>query len=230
MSVIVALSIVGLWTLSWIGCTEISIDWSNCDWLVLAIAVRTWLYTGLFITTHDAIHHSISPWVFFDRAIGWLCAMLYGGFNYQQLAIDHHLHHQYPASNLDPDFHRGDDRFWRWYYQFMREHLAIDQLGGLSIVTAIYVSLFHLSIDRLILFWIVPALLSSLQLFYFGTFLPHREPIGGYASAERTTTIPLPLWQSLITCYHFGYHQEHHRSPQTPWWLLPRLYRGEGPQ
>jgi beta-carotene ketolase (CrtW type) len=28
----------------------------------------------------------------------------------------------------------------------------------------------------------------------------------------------------MISCYFFGYHFEHHESPQTPWW---RLYQSK---
>jgi len=32
-----------------------------------------------------------------------------------------------------------------------------------------------------------------------------------------------PPWLSLLTCYHFGYHREHHEAPGVPWWRLPEL-------
>ena len=27
-----------------------------------------------------------------------------------------------------------------------------------------------------------------------------------------------PVWLSFLTCYHFGYHLEHHRYPWVLWW------------
>ena len=30
---------------------------------------------------------------------------------------------------------------------------------------------------------------------------------------------------SLATCFHFGYHLEHHRRPDVPWWALPDARR-----
>jgi hypothetical protein len=27
----------------------------------------------------------------------------------------------------------------------------------------------------------------------------------------------MPIWLSLLTCYHFGYHWEHHEYPYVPW-------------
>jgi hypothetical protein len=48
-------------------------------------------------------------------------------------------------------------------------------LDGLSIIFNL---LQHFSIfaeQNMFLFWVIPSLLSSLQLFYCGTFLPHRK-------------------------------------------------------
>nr|MBA2748547.1 fatty acid desaturase [Tatlockia sp.] len=38
-------------------------------------------------------------------------------------------------------------------------------------------------------------------------------------------TNPLPTWLSFITCYHFGYHYEHHEHPDVPWWGLPKVFQ-----
>jgi len=35
----------------------------------------------------------------------------------------------------------------------------------------------------------------------------------------------LPEWLSLLACYHFGYHLEHHQDPQLAWHELPRRRR-----
>ena len=59
--------------------------------------------------------------------------------------------------------------------------------------------------------------LSSLQLFIFGIFLPHRKRDPGLKDESCTRSIHLPVFWSFITCYHFGYHQEHHfKSPFCP--------------
>ncbi|MTF39296.1 hypothetical protein GGC33_10195 [Cyanobacterium aponinum 0216] len=64
---------------------------------------------------------------------------------------------------------------------------------------------------------------SSLQLFFFGTFLPHRHHQDNQYSLGAIKSLHLPMLLSLITCYHFSYHQEHHRYPSLPWWQLPHL-------
>ena len=67
-------------------------------------------------------------------------------------------------------------------------------------------------------FWALPALLSALQLFYFGTYQPHRSDAAPFEDNHRARTVERPVWLSFLTCYHFGYHLEHHRYPWVPWW------------
>jgi beta-carotene/zeaxanthin 4-ketolase len=205
------------------------LDTTPSIWLLGLICWQTWLYTGIFITAHDAMHGNVSESSLLNRSIGQLCLWLYAGFDYSQLLAKHQLHHQYPASDRDPDFHNGQQaQFWSWYGHFVCEHISWRQLINLVVMFSTYLAIcqfalaqtLELTIFKIWLFWICPSLLSSLQLFYFGTFLPHREPPGGYTNLHRATTINRPTWWSLITCYHFGYHREHHESPHLPWWRL----------
>jgi beta-carotene/zeaxanthin 4-ketolase len=224
LSLHIATIVVGVWAISLWNCTQIEISNVPIVGLFCLVGWQTWLYTGLFITAHDGMHGSIHPSPPLNRSIGQLCLWLYAGFDYSQLLAKHQLHHQYPASDRDPDFHDGKVvHFWGWYSHFVCEHISRRQLLNLVVMFGIYVVVCQFSVINIILFWVVPSLLSSLQLFYFGTFLPHREPGGGYTNPHRATTIDRSTWWSLITCYHFGYHQEHHESPQTPWWELNRL-------
>ncbi len=226
-----AIAIVIIWTISLWKCCQIQLLDLNPLVTICLVGWQTWLYTGLFITAHDAMHGSIHPYPKLNHAIGQLCLWLYAGFDYSELLLKHHLHHRYPASDRDPDFHDGKTQdFWPWYGQFVREHISWRQLINLVLISGIYIEIDRFStglppqtqIFNLMLVWIVPSLLSSLQLFYFGTFLPHREPIDGYIEPHRAKTIERSPWWSLITCYHFGYHREHHESPQIPWWQLYR--------
>jgi beta-carotene/zeaxanthin 4-ketolase len=230
----IALAIICLWTVSLWTCLHISIATVHPMGLLGAVAWQTWLYTGLFITAHDAMHGSIHPSPPIDRAIGQLCLWLYAGFDYSLLATKHHLHHQYPASDRDPDFHNGTaTNFWSWYTHFVCEHFSWPQAINVVLMLGVYASICYgtagsdrhsplWSIVNPILFWAIPSLLSSLQLFYFGTFLPHREPPDGYRNPHRAHTIARSRWWSLMSCYHFGYHHEHHQSPHLPWWQLDR--------
>jgi beta-carotene/zeaxanthin 4-ketolase len=223
LSLQIAMTIVGVWAISLWNCTQIEVDKLPIVYLLCLVGWQTWLYTGLFITAHDGMHGSIHPSSCLNRSIGQLCLWLYAGFDYSQLLAKHQLHHQYPASDRDPDFHDGKAvHFWGWYCHFVWEHISWRQLLNLVAMFSIYATVCNFRIVNICLFWIVPSLLSSLQLFYFGTFLPHREPLGGYVNLHRATTINRSHWCSLVTCYHFGYHYEHHHSPQIPWWELRR--------
>ena len=217
----VAISIVGVWAISLWNCAQIEISHTPIIYLLGLVGWQTWLYTGLFITAHDGMHGSIYPLPLVNRSIGQLCLWLYAGFDYSQLLAKHQLHHQHPASDRDPDFHHGKAaHFWGWYGHFVCEHVSWRQLLNLVVMFCIYATICHFPTFNILLFWVTPSLLSSSQLFYFGTFLPHREPPDGYTNPHRATTIDRSTWWSLITCYHFGYHYEHHDSPQTPWWKL----------
>ena len=71
------------------------------------------------------------------------------------------------------------------------------------------------------LFWALPAILSAFQLFYFGTYLPHRAEDEAFGDAHRARSNDFSWTMSLLTCFHFGYHHEHHDNPAVPWWRLP---------
>lgn len=80
---------------------------------------------------------------------------------------------------------------------------------------------------RVLLGCTLPLLLSSVQLFVVGTYLPHRvqrlQP--QQAAAAGPISLDWPQWLSLLACYHFGYHREHHEQPGLAWFQLPGAYR-----
>ena len=194
--------------------------------ILIAIFWQTFLYTGLFITAHDAMHGLVCPQnCQINNLIGSLTLWMYGLFSYEKLWQKHWLHHCYPASKLDPDFHNGKDScFFAWYFHFIKGYWSWRRLGGLLVIFSLVIYVLHISPSNLALFWVIPSILSSLQLFYFGTFLTHQKPKGGYRNPHRAQSNALPILWSFITCYHFGYHQEHHEHPDVPWWKLPQIY------
>ncbi len=187
----------------------------------------TFLYTGIFITAHDAIHGSIwrgqrdvNAWV------GRVILFVYALFPYEKVREKHFLHHRFPGRPKDPDYHDGEHTgFARWYLHFMRHYLTIGQLVGMAIVFNLLQHILKIPLPKILSFWVAPALLSTVQLFYFGTYLPHREPPGGYTNRHHATSNDYPVWLSFVTSYHFGYHLEHHLHPNTPWWRLPQRHR-----
>ncbi|MBW4627442.1 MAG: fatty acid desaturase [Brasilonema octagenarum HA4186-MV1] len=220
---VIAIVIIATWVTSLI--LLLSVDISNFNILTLSLAMlwQAFLYTGLFITTHDAMHGAVFPANNkINHFIGSLCLTLYGFLPYQKLLRKHWMHHHHPASDKDPDFHDGEHKnLFAWYFYFMKNYSSWGQMLIITIIYNLAYFILHIPRVNLTLFWAIPALISSIQLFYFGTFLPHREPKDGYSEPHRAQTISYPVWWSFLTCYHFGYHEEHHESPHLPWWQLP---------
>lgn len=223
----VAFVVIGIWASSW--CLLMSFDVSEINNLLLLplIALQTFLYTGLFITAHDAMHGAVFPSnLKINNFVGALSVGLYALFDYEKLQKKHWLHHHNPASELDPDFHNSKHKnFFAWYLYFMMRYWSWTRLLSLMALYNVILFTLHIPEKNLTLFWVLPSILSSVQLFYFGTFTPHKEPNGGYKNVHCAQTNPLPTWLSFITCYHFGYHYEHHEHPNVPWWGLPEIYQ-----
>lgn len=215
--------IVGLWALS-LG-VLLTVEMAALPWwsVPLAVAWQTLLYTGLFITAHDAMHGTVTPdFPRLNDAIGRLAVTLYALFSYRRLRQEHFRHHDHPVSSEDPDFHGEDGAgFGQWYLRFMVTYLSVIQLLGMAAVFNLLQHLVGVALLNLVVFWVVPALASTVQLFYFGTYLPHRLPPQGHDEPHRATSNDYPPWLSLVTCFHFGYHREHHERPDLPWWRLP---------
>jgi beta-carotene ketolase (CrtW type) len=225
--VVMAGTVMLLWLSSLIFLFSIDISQIPLFLIVLAVLWRAFLHTGLFITAHDAMHGTAFPQ---NRKvndfIGSLAVQIYALLPYKTLLEKHKLHHHYPASAKDPDFcQQGQTNPFIWYVKFMKGYLAGKQTGVLFIGMAIiFCSLkwgLNISISNLLLFWVLPIVISSIQLFYFGIFLPHRRPKGGYSNRHRAKSIYYSVFWSFITCYHFGYHWEHHEFPYLPWYRLP---------
>ncbi|HYI40277.1 MAG TPA: fatty acid desaturase [Allosphingosinicella sp.] len=182
-----------------------------------------WLNVGLFIVAHDAMHGSLAP----GRPIvnlwaGRLALALYAGFSFDRLRPKHFEHHKSPGTPADPDFSADHPTaFWPWYLAFFRQYFGLRELAVLTALVGIYTFLLGAPYPNLLLFWALPAILSSLQLFAFGTFLPHRSAEAPFGDRHRARSSDYSWLASLLTCFHFGYHHEHHLSPATPWWRLP---------
>ena len=187
--------------------------------------LQTFLYTGLFITTHDAMHGLVLPkHPALNNYIGCLAVLLYALFSYTKLNKKHQEHHKFPASDKDPDFHDGKHRsFLAWYVNFLSNYLSLTQIIGMAIIFNILKHVLGIPTANLLLFWVIPAISSTFQLFYFGTYLPHRELTSGYTDRHRARSNSYSAWLSFLTCYHFGYHWEHHAYPQIPWWQLSKI-------
>lgn len=196
--------------------------------LLLLVLVRTQLQTGLFIVGHDAMHGLLFPASRrVNDAIGGLALLLYAGLSFPECRRQHHLHHSQPASAHDPDvpLHRRGGAFG-WYRQFLTRYLSPAQMARLLAGWGLLFTMeagalpLPLAAARVLLFATLPLLLSSLQLFVFGTYLPHRGQLPP-AHSPHPISLNLPTWVSLLACFHFGYHREHHDHPGLRWFELP---------
>ena len=223
----IASCIISLWIIDLIFLFSLHVSAVPVGLILPIVLWQTFISTGLFITAHDAIHGLVHPQnLKVNKLIGSFTVLLYGIFSYKELFQKHWLHHRYPASDRDPDFHNGKHKsLLGWYFYFMSRYCGWRQLIGLPAIFYALHYIFHIPKINLILFWILPCLLSSFQLFYFGTFMPHREPEAGYQYPHCAQTSKFSTFWSFVTCYHFGYHQEHHEYPHIPWWQLPRIYK-----
>ena len=187
----------------------------------LLIAAICWLDVGLFIIAHDAMHGSLAPGrPGVNKAFGRVALLLYAGFWFDRLRGKHFDHHRRPGTEDDPDFSTRHPGFWRWYAGFFRQYFGLREFLVLLAAT-VALLLLGGSLPNLLLFWALPAILSSLQLFYFGTYLPHRRDEAGFADEHNARSSGFGWLASLLSCYHFGYHHEHHLAPEVPWWRLP---------
>lgn len=188
------------------------------------IATRTFLHTGLFILAHDAMHGSLMPaYPKVNDAAGRIILGIYSFLSFTQMRECHNQHHRTPARSPDPDFYPGG--FLAWYIHFMRAYIRGNQgaviFWGMSFFFYPLLLVFHVPLLNAVLFWLLPQGLSSLQLFYFGTYRPHKRPEGGHTNAHRATSSNASPFWSFLSCYHFDYHWEHHQYPHLPWYKLP---------
>ncbi|WP_353292603.1 fatty acid desaturase [Synechococcus sp. M16CYN] len=221
-------TLVGLaWLLTLVIAISRDIHQWTVAWILTFIILRSFLHTGLFILAHDAMHYSLAPLnKELNNQIGKICLFLYAGLSFESCSQKHSLHHQFPESPLDPDFHLSVSSMpFNWYFKFLMNYLGYKQLFILVSAWFFMLQIINsCSIKNIIFFCILPLIISSFQLFTVGTWLPHKQT-GTNSKKRFPSSLSLHPIISFAACYHFGYHLEHHLSPNTPWFKLPDLHR-----
>ncbi|TAH22161.1 MAG: fatty acid desaturase [Cytophagales bacterium] len=215
--VYIALLIMSLWSIS-LAFLLMSYSVSFLSPLTyFFILLQSHLYTGIFITAHDAMHSVVSSNKKVNTWIGRICATIFAFNFYDNLLKKHYEHHRFVGTDKDPDYHGGG--FWIWYLSFAKQYINLWQILLMAITYNALKLLFPT--ENVILFWMLPSIISTFQLFYFGTYLPHKGEHAPENIHKSNSQRQNHLW-AFLTCYFFGYHYEHHNSPRTPWWMLPQ--------
>lgn len=232
MRSLVGLVLASLVAGSWLGLHAFGmfvfeLTWANLPLAIVMAAVQTWLSVGVFIVSHDAMHGSLAPGrPRLNGAIGAILLALYAGFGWRKMRDAHFDHHRLAGNAGDPDFDEDHPTsFWRWYTTFFTRYFSWKSILYVHLVVGIYWLVIGISMAQIVLLYGAPALLSSLQLFYFGTYRPHRHTGESFADSHNARSDGFGTLASLATCFHFGYHLEHHRRPDVPWWALPGARR-----
>lgn len=221
MGIFIAVIIICFWAVHLIYILN-PVEFNLLNPVVFAhILIQAYLYTGLFITAHDAMHKTVSRNRFVNDAIGYIASFAFAGMSYKRLIKNHMDHHRYPGTEKDPDFNASSNNFWIWWLKFMFRYTTLTQLITMGIIF----NVLNIWFDEINiwLFWALPAFLGSLQLFYFGTYLPHKIPHTHEMEPHKARTQSRNHLLAMLTCYFFGYHFEHHEKPYVPWWQLYKL-------
>lgn len=202
-------------------------SWSSLPIALILAALLCWLSVGMFIASHDAMHGSLVPGGgAINDAIGGFLLFVYAGFGWKRMRVAHFAHHKAPGTASDPDFSVDHPtRFWPWYGVFLRRYFGWQSIAFVGTVVTVYWLVAGVPVANIVILYGLPAIGSSLQLFYFGTYRPHRHDERGFSDRHNARSDDLGTLASLASCFHFGYHHEHHRAPHIPWWGLPAARR-----
>ncbi len=220
MGILIAIAVIFFWGmhLAYILLnTEVSL---TNPWMYMHILLQAYLFTGLFITAHDAMHGNISSKKRVNTVFGFLASFLFAGLYYPRLRKNHGKHHKFVASAGDPDYYAGSRHFLKWWGVFMWRYLSIIQLVIMAVIFNALILIPGVSESRALLYWALPAVLATLQLFWVGVYWPHRLPHKKEMGPHRARTQHKNHFWAMLSCYFFGYHREHHNNPRIPWWQL----------
>jgi beta-carotene ketolase (CrtW type) len=109
---------------------------------------------------------------------------------------------------------------WRWFWGFATEYVGIKQIVLNALVFNVLA--YNFGIGNAVLYYVLAPMLGTFQLFYFGTYLPHKSAHAPDNIHKARSQSKNHLW-AFVSCYFFGYHYEHHDQPYVAWWQLWRV-------
>ncbi|KAF8071007.1 Beta-carotene ketolase [Scenedesmus sp. PABB004] len=208
--------------------------WADVSCTFLAIE---FVATGLFITTHDAMHGTVCYRSrALNDAIGRVAISLYAWFDYDMLHRNHWAHHNHTGQpGRDPDFHRGNPHIAVWFAQFMLEYSTLLQFAKIFLASTLLQRVGGVPYANLCVYMAAAPILAAFRLFYFGTYLPHLPSDAGEVMHwQRSHSSDDPAWLTFLKCYHFGLHWRAMAagapaSGEDPWrlWYWPGI-KGRG--
>lgn len=223
-SLIIACVILSLWLINLIS--SLTLESRSIPLIVFQTYLQSLLFVGIFVTSHDSMHGLIEPYSKkWNRRIGVLCSFLFAGFRYSFLKKNHLKHHLMPAQPGDPDYtNKKTESFFGWLLSFMKYYFSLREFLILHIHVGLVFWIGGFEIWKIFVCFAIPSWVASLQLFYFGTYLPHRGFKQKSSDKHNSRSNEYNTIISFFTCFHFGYHNEHHKYPYLAWWRLPSAY------
>jgi beta-carotene ketolase (CrtW type) len=218
MGIVIGITVILLWSSHLIfSLAFLPVDFSSGTFY-LHVLLQAYLYTGLFITAHDSMHGTVSRNKFFNDGIGKISTFLFAALSYRKLLVNHKLHHDFPGTEKDPDFCVKSQNFFIWWINFLFRYASFAQI----IIMGLIFNLLKIWFEEINIwfFLVIPSLIGSLQLFYFGTYIPHKIPHSPKMKPYNARTQRKNHFWAMLSCYFFGYHYEHHEHPSLPWWKL----------
>ena len=128
MGILAAVTIITLWASHLFYSLKYSEVNFTSPLFYLHVLIQGYLFTGLFITAHDAMHGTVSQNKTINKFTGVLTTFLFAGLSYGKLLKNHKLHHIHSGTAEDPDYSVKSQNFFVWFAKFFMKYVSIYQI------------------------------------------------------------------------------------------------------